>query len=87
MRFVGGTHAYLSCTVGCPGFLKVSRAICPSITRASQSSASFGNPDILILSTTFYSLSILHKRLRIYVETLRKTLRTMFHSSMGGSSI
>ncbi|GJV52743.1 reverse transcriptase domain-containing protein [Tanacetum coccineum] len=30
---------------------EVSRAICPSITRASQSSASFGNPDILILST------------------------------------
>ncbi|GJR76418.1 hypothetical protein Tco_0088783 [Tanacetum coccineum] len=27
------------------------RGICPSITRASQSSASFGNPDILILST------------------------------------
>ncbi|GKF60880.1 hypothetical protein Tco_0177666, partial [Tanacetum coccineum] len=27
------------------------RGICPLITRASQSSASFGNPDILILST------------------------------------
>ncbi|GJT49630.1 reverse transcriptase domain-containing protein [Tanacetum coccineum] len=27
------------------------RGICPSITRASPSSASFGNPDILILST------------------------------------
>ncbi|GJU67415.1 hypothetical protein Tco_1253674 [Tanacetum coccineum] len=33
---------------------EVSRAICPSITRASQSSASFGNPDILILSTNVY---------------------------------
>ncbi|GJS82666.1 hypothetical protein Tco_0749207 [Tanacetum coccineum] len=32
-----------------------------------------------------FSLSILNKWLRIYVETLRKTLRTMFHSSMGGS--
>ncbi|GKA51514.1 reverse transcriptase domain-containing protein [Tanacetum coccineum] len=30
------------------------RGICPSITRASQSSASFGNPDILILSTNVY---------------------------------
>ncbi|GJR47332.1 reverse transcriptase domain-containing protein [Tanacetum coccineum] len=30
------------------------RDICPSITRASQSSASFGNPDILILSTNVY---------------------------------
>ncbi|GKB56354.1 reverse transcriptase domain-containing protein [Tanacetum coccineum] len=42
---------------GCPGFLKassVARGICPSITRASQSSASFGNPDILILSTNVY---------------------------------
>ncbi|GJZ98548.1 reverse transcriptase domain-containing protein [Tanacetum coccineum] len=29
------------------------RGICPSITRASQSSASFGNPDILILSTNY----------------------------------
>ncbi|GJU20935.1 hypothetical protein Tco_1154277 [Tanacetum coccineum] len=62
----------------------LARGICPSITRASQSSASSGNPDILILSTKRLSLSILHKRLRIYVETLRKTLRTMFHSSMGG---
>ncbi|GJV45567.1 reverse transcriptase domain-containing protein [Tanacetum coccineum] len=33
---------------------EASRAICPSITRASQSSASFGNPDILILSTNVY---------------------------------
>ncbi|GJS36607.1 hypothetical protein Tco_0534989 [Tanacetum coccineum] len=32
-----------------------------------------------------FSLSILNKWLRICVETLRKTLRTMFHSSMGGS--
>ncbi|GKD27638.1 hypothetical protein Tco_1233852, partial [Tanacetum coccineum] len=31
------------------------RGICPSITRASQSSASFGNPDILILSTNVYT--------------------------------
>ncbi|GJV10130.1 hypothetical protein Tco_1351671 [Tanacetum coccineum] len=31
------------------------------------------------------SLSILNKRLRIYVETLLKILRTMFNSSMGGS--
>ncbi|GJV18365.1 hypothetical protein Tco_1367385 [Tanacetum coccineum] len=31
------------------------------------------------------SLSILNKRLRIYIETLLKTLRTMFNSSMGGS--
>ncbi|GJQ92559.1 reverse transcriptase domain-containing protein [Tanacetum coccineum] len=30
------------------------RGICPSIIRASQSSASFGNPDILILSTNVY---------------------------------
>ncbi|GJY31248.1 hypothetical protein Tco_0414743 [Tanacetum coccineum] len=33
------------------------------------------------------SLSILNKRLRIYVETLLKTLRTMFNSSMGDLSI
>ncbi|GKG08285.1 hypothetical protein Tco_0334117, partial [Tanacetum coccineum] len=30
------------------------RGICPLITRASQSSASFGNLDILILSTNVY---------------------------------
>ncbi|GJT33995.1 hypothetical protein Tco_0924414 [Tanacetum coccineum] len=37
-------------------FLKPHRlcGICPLITRASQSSASFGNPDILILSTNVY---------------------------------
>ncbi|GKB65694.1 hypothetical protein Tco_0921880 [Tanacetum coccineum] len=45
-----------------------------------QSSASLWESNILILS-----LSILNKRLRIYVETLLKTLRTMFSSSMGGS--
>ncbi|GJW11988.1 reverse transcriptase domain-containing protein [Tanacetum coccineum] len=44
-----GRHPMLILDV-CPDF-KASRAICPSITRASQSSASFGNPDILILST------------------------------------
>ncbi|GKF55674.1 reverse transcriptase domain-containing protein, partial [Tanacetum coccineum] len=33
------------------------------------------------------SLSILNKRLRIYVETLLKTSRTMFNSSMEGGSI
>ncbi|GKG21806.1 hypothetical protein Tco_0384401, partial [Tanacetum coccineum] len=32
--------------------LEASRAIFPSITRASQSSASFGNPDILIILLT-----------------------------------
>ncbi|GJT26365.1 hypothetical protein Tco_0906640 [Tanacetum coccineum] len=37
-----------------PDSFEASRAICPSITRASQSSASFGNPDILILSTNVY---------------------------------
>ncbi|GJS55400.1 reverse transcriptase domain-containing protein [Tanacetum coccineum] len=33
------------------------------------------------------SLSILNKRLRVYVETLLKTLRTIFNSSMGEGSI
>ncbi|GJZ67674.1 reverse transcriptase domain-containing protein [Tanacetum coccineum] len=37
------------------------RGICPSITRASQSSASFGNPDILILSTNVFSPSLVHR--------------------------
>ncbi|GJT88724.1 reverse transcriptase domain-containing protein [Tanacetum coccineum] len=48
----GGTYglSYISMS----RIFEASRAICPSITRASQSSASFGNPDILILSTNVY---------------------------------
>ncbi|GJU88558.1 reverse transcriptase domain-containing protein [Tanacetum coccineum] len=56
----GVTHrlstAYHPQTSGRSRIFEASRArgICPSITRASQSSASFGNPDILILSTNVY---------------------------------
>ncbi|GKF47567.1 hypothetical protein Tco_0137369, partial [Tanacetum coccineum] len=59
---------------------EASRALgfCPSFTRASHPQLHFGNP-------ISKSLSILNKRLRIYVETLLKTLRTMFNYSMGGS--
>ncbi|GJV25971.1 DNA-directed DNA polymerase [Tanacetum coccineum] len=39
------------------------------------------------LNRLTFIFSIIHKQLRIYVETLRKTLRTMFSLSMGGSSI
>ncbi|GJU38316.1 hypothetical protein Tco_1191273 [Tanacetum coccineum] len=48
------THRVLLRSSWMSRIFEVSRAICPSITRASQSSASFGNPDILILSTNVY---------------------------------
>ncbi|GJT00150.1 putative ribonuclease H-like domain-containing protein [Tanacetum coccineum] len=44
-------NANFDLQTGMSRIFEASRAICPSITRASQSSASFGNPDILILST------------------------------------
>ncbi|GJS86487.1 reverse transcriptase domain-containing protein [Tanacetum coccineum] len=49
-----GTPCRISSFSRMSRIFEVSRAICPSITRASQSSASFGNPDILILSTNVY---------------------------------
>ncbi|GJV04420.1 hypothetical protein Tco_1337989 [Tanacetum coccineum] len=57
-RFDGGTPCFSCISVSrrMSWIFEASRArgICPSITRASQSSASFGNPDILILSTNVY---------------------------------
>ncbi|GJR79280.1 reverse transcriptase domain-containing protein [Tanacetum coccineum] len=47
-------NANFDLQTGMSRIFEASRAICPSITRASQSSASFGNPDILILSTNVY---------------------------------
>ncbi|GKF05542.1 hypothetical protein Tco_0036210, partial [Tanacetum coccineum] len=69
----------------CPDF-EASRAcgFCPSFTRASNLQLYFGNPISKSYRLTLI-FSTLNKWLRIYVETLLKTLRTMFNSSMGGS--
>ncbi|GJZ92786.1 hypothetical protein Tco_0664851 [Tanacetum coccineum] len=53
--------------------------------KSFASSASIWESDIQILSTNVYLCAYLINGLRIYVETLLKTLRTMFNSSMGGS--
>ncbi|GKD00050.1 reverse transcriptase domain-containing protein [Tanacetum coccineum] len=62
-----------------PGF-------CPSITRASNPQLHFGNPISKSYRLTFI-FSIIHKRLRIYVETLRKNIEDNVSFKYGGSSI
>ncbi|GJR00615.1 hypothetical protein Tco_0523599 [Tanacetum coccineum] len=72
--------------VGCPGFLKSLVLFVLQPQELHNPQLHLENP-IPNLIDNVYLKAYFINGLRIYVETLRKTSRTMFHSSMGGSSI